>query len=194
MPPRPPTSPEPGQSRPLESAGPGRERVSHSPGAAGRGCGGAGWPRPFTPTRRDPPDKHPGVAAAGPSHGGPRSPPAMPNPLPAAAQFSGEKTEAQRVSHGRRVAQSAGGGGRGVLCTRPAGLGTRVRAYWRRPLPHSKHGLGTHDCWGRASGGGRLRRRTGRGDGVAQADCKEQGAPGGLYPGNKQPRGALPGV
>lgn len=178
------------RARPVEAArvggaGPGAGLAQ--PRRGGAGVRGRRVARPFTPTRRDPPDKHPGVAAAGPSHGGPRSPPAMPNPLPAAAQFSGEKTEAQRVSHGRRVAQSAGGGG----CSVPG------RQVWGRgygptggaPYPTANMAWAPTTAGGGPRGAARPRRRTGRGDGVAQADCKEQGAPGGLYPGNKQPRG-----
>lgn len=123
VPPRPPTSPEPG---PVEGAQVGGAAAGTGRGAGfaqpGRG-GGALWPRPFAQTPQDPRDKHLVDAAAGRSLAPPKencSPrPPCPAPSPKPPQFSDETTKAQRGADiGPESHSVAGWGapGAGALC------------------------------------------------------------------------------
>lgn len=184
MPPRPPTSPGPGQSRPLESAGPGGERVSTA--QARRGGGGGAPGGPGLPLR---PAEAPQIGAPEPQPQAPptedRGPRRMPTPLPAAAQFSDEKTEAQGGSPPCRVARRAGGRGGGRCSVAGSGRfgdeGPGLPA--APPTPQQTRPGHPRTAGGGPRGAARPRRRTGRGDGAAQAACKGQALQEGCTPG-----------
>lgn len=192
MPPRPPTSPEPGQSRPLESAGPGRERVSHSPGAAGRGCGGAGWPGLSLRLAETPQISTPESQPQAPptEDRGPRRPCPTLSPQPPSSRVRRPRPRGSATGAGSRRVLGAGG------ALYPAGrFGDEGTGLLAAPPTPQQTWPGHPRLLGAGLGG-----RPGLGDGQAvgtewrRRTARSRALQEGCTPGTSSPEGALPGV